>query len=155
MDGALDETFELLTLVQTGKSDLHPVVLLEAEGTGYWEEPMVGFIKEQQLARGLISESDLALFYHTNVAQDAAEHIWHFYGNYHSSRYSGGRLVLRLNEEPSDETIEKLNDDFADIVVEGKIERVGASAAEMDDVDAIDLTASRSSSIGGISAGCG
>ncbi len=136
--GTLDETFELLTLVQTGKSDLHPVVLLEAEGTGYWE-PMMGFIREQQLARGLISESDLALFFQTTDAQAAAEHMWHFYGNYHSSRYSGGRLVLRLNEEPSNETIEKLNEDFADIVVDGTIEKVGPSAAELEDTDALHL----------------
>jgi uncharacterized protein (TIGR00730 family) len=136
--GTLDETFELLTLVQTGKSDLHPVVLLEAEGTGYWGA-MIEFIKDQQLARGLISESDLALFLHTTEARIAAEHIWHFYGNYHSSRYSGGKLVLRLNEEPSDETIEVLNREFADIVVEGQIERVGASAAETEDSDALHL----------------
>ncbi|HJQ90774.1 MAG TPA: TIGR00730 family Rossman fold protein [Acidimicrobiia bacterium] len=136
--GTLDETFELLTLVQTGKSDLHPVVLLEAEGTGYWE-PMIGFIQDQQLARGLISDSDMALFFRTTDAQAAAEHMWHFYGNYHSSRYSGGRLVLRLNEEPSDETIETLNEDFADIVVEGAIERVAPSAAELEDTDALHL----------------
>lgn len=136
--GTLDETFELLTLVQTGKSDLHPVVLLEAEGTGYWA-PMIGFIEEQQLARGLISESDLALFLQTTEAHAAAEHIWHFYGNYHSQRYSGGRLILRLNEEPSEETLKRLNEEFADIVVEGEIEKVGASAAEMEDTDALDL----------------
>jgi uncharacterized protein (TIGR00730 family) len=136
--GTLDETFELLTLVQTGKSDLHPVVLLEAKGTGYWE-PMIGFIKEQQLARGLISESDLALFLYTTDARAASEYIWHFYGNYHSQRYSGGRLILRLNEEPSEETIARLNEEFVDIVVEGRIEKVEASAAETEDSDALHL----------------
>jgi uncharacterized protein (TIGR00730 family) len=136
--GTLDETFELLTLVQTGKSDLHPIVLLEAEGTDYWG-PMMKFITDQQLARGLISQSDLSLFLHTTDHQAAAEHIWHFYGNYHSQRYSGGRLVLRLNEEPSDATIERLNQEFADIVVDGRIERVGATAAETEDSDALHL----------------
>jgi hypothetical protein len=136
--GTLDETFELLTLVQTGKSDLHPIVLLEAEGTDYWG-PMIDFMKTQQLARGLISESDLALFLHTTDERAAAEHIWHFYSNYHSQRYAGGKLVLRLNEEPSDEVLEGLNEDFADIVVEGSIEKVAPGQAEIDDEDALDL----------------
>jgi uncharacterized protein (TIGR00730 family) len=136
--GTLDETFELLTLVQTGKSDLHPIVLLEAPGTDYWD-PMIEFITDQQLARGLISESDLNLFLHTTDHTAAAEHIWHFYGNYHSQRYSGGKLVLRLNEEPSDATIERLNEEFADIVVGGRIERVGATPAETMDSDALHL----------------
>lgn len=135
--GTLDETFELLTLVQTGKSDLHPIVLLEAEGTGYWG-PMIGFIKDQQLARGLISESDLELFLHTTDERAAAEHIWHFYSNYHSQRYAGGRLVLRLNEEPSDELLERLNEEFADIVVEGRIEKVPPIQAEIDEGDALE-----------------
>jgi uncharacterized protein (TIGR00730 family) len=136
--GTLDETFELLTLMQTGKSDLHPIVLLEAEGTGYWGA-MIEFIKGHQLARGLISESDLSIFLHTMDERAAAEHIWHFYTNYHSQRYAGGRLVLRLRERPTDELLERLNDDFADIVVEGRIERVGPNQAEIDDNDAVDL----------------
>ncbi|MGH8949039.1 MAG: TIGR00730 family Rossman fold protein, partial [Acidimicrobiia bacterium] len=136
--GTLDETFELLTLVQTGKSDLHPIVLLEAEGTDYWG-PMIEFIKEQQLARGLISESDLALFLHTTDERAAAEHIWHFYGNYHSQRYAGGKLVLRIHELPTEEILERLNEDFADIVVEGSIEVVQPSQAEIEDGDELDL----------------
>jgi len=136
--GTLDETFELLTLVQTGKSDLHPIVLLEAEGTDYWG-PMIEFMKTQQLDRGLISPSDLALFLHTTDERAAAEHIWHFYSNYHSQRYAGGKLVLRLREEPSDQMLDRLNEEFADIVVEGKIEKVPPGQAEIDEGDAVDL----------------
>jgi hypothetical protein len=136
--GTLDETFELLTLVQTGKSDLHPIVLLEAEGTDYWG-PMIEFMKTQQLDRGLISPSDLSLFLHTTDERAAAEHIWHFYSNYHSQRYAGGKLVLRLREEPSDQMLERLNEEFADIVVEGIIEKVPPGQAEIDEGDAVDL----------------
>jgi uncharacterized protein (TIGR00730 family) len=136
--GTLDETFELLTLMQTGKSDLHPIVLLEAEGTDYWGA-MIDFIRTHQLERGLISESDLAVFLHTMDVRAAAEHIWHFYANYHSQRYAGGKLVLRLREGPGDELLTALNEEFADIVVEGKIEKVGPSQAELDDGDAVDL----------------
>ena len=136
--GTLDETFELLTLMQTGKSDLHPIVLLEAEGTGYWGE-MIDFIKAQQLEKGLISESDLSIFLHTMDERAAAEHIWHFYANYHSQRYAGGRLVLRLREAPDDGLLQRLNDEFGDIVLEGRIERVGPIQAEIDDSDALGL----------------
>lgn len=136
--GTLDEAFELLTLVQTGKSDLHPIVLLEAEGTDYWG-PMIEFIKDRQLAKGLITESDLSIFLHTLDARAAAEHIWHFYANYHSQRYAGGKLILRLREGPSDDVLESLSQDFSDIVVEGRLERAEPSQAEIDDLDALDL----------------
>jgi uncharacterized protein (TIGR00730 family) len=62
--GTLDETFELLTLIQTGKSDLHPIVLIEAEGTGFWD-PLLDFISDVQAARGLISRDDMSLYLHT------------------------------------------------------------------------------------------
>ncbi len=136
--GTLDETFELLTLIQTGKSDLHPIVLLEAEGTGYWGA-MIDFIKSQQLRRGLISESDLAIFLHTMDERAAAEHIWHFYANYHSQRYAGGKLILRLRERPGDELLASLNEEFADIVAVGRIEHAELSPAELEDEDAVDL----------------
>jgi uncharacterized protein (TIGR00730 family) len=135
--GTLDEAFELLTLVQTGKSDLHPIVLLEAEGSGFWG-PLIDFIKERQLGRGLISESDLALFFHTTEAAEANNHIRHFYANYHSQRYAGGKLILRLIHGPSDEELEELNDQFKDIVIEGRIERTLPLRAEIEDDDALD-----------------
>jgi uncharacterized protein (TIGR00730 family) len=136
--GTLDEAFELLTLMQTGKSDLHPIVLLEAEGTHYWE-PLIEFMTERLVGSGLVSPSDLDIYLHTTEARAAAEHIWHFYANYHSQRYAGGRLILRLRHAPDDEKLDKLNEEFADIVVEGKIERIEPTPAEIDENDAIDL----------------
>ncbi|MGC2241592.1 MAG: TIGR00730 family Rossman fold protein [Acidimicrobiia bacterium] len=134
--GTLDETFELLTLMQTGKSDLRPIVLLEAEGSAYWG-PMIRFMKEQQLAKGLISESDLDVFLHTEDPRAAAEHIWHFYANYHSQRYAGGKLILRLRQGPDEEMLEQINRDFADIVVEGRIKAADPTPAEIEDDDAL------------------
>jgi uncharacterized protein (TIGR00730 family) len=136
--GTLDEAFELLTLMQTGKSDLHPIVLLEAEGTNYWG-PMIEFIKDRQLDKGLITASDLTIFLHTVDERAAAEHIWHFYANYHSQRYAGGKLILRMREGPDDEELANLNQEFSDIIVEGGLERVESSPAEVGDVDALDL----------------
>ncbi len=135
--GTLDEGFELLTLVQTGKSDVHPIVLMEAPGTGYWG-PIIDFMKEVQVAQGLISASDLSLFLHTTDPESAAHHIEHFYANYHSQRYHSGRLILRMRETPDDATLEELNTEFADIVVEGEIEPISATPGEIADDDALD-----------------
>ncbi len=135
--GTLDEAFELLTLIQTGKSDLHPIVLLEAPGTGYWA-PMIEFIEDRQLESGLISPSDMALFFHTHDPIEACEHIWHFYANYQSQRYAGGRLFLRLARGPDDAQLEALNEEFGDIVVEGEIERAEPSQPEISDGDSLE-----------------
>jgi uncharacterized protein (TIGR00730 family) len=135
--GTLDEAFELITLSQTGKSDLHPIVLMEAEGSDYWE-PLIDFIKDKLLAGGLISESDLHLFLHTTDAQEACDHILKFYSNYHSQRFTAGKLILRLRQAPTDDELAALNDEFADIVVEGSIERTEPNQAEIEDGDALD-----------------
>ena len=135
--GTLDEAFELLTLMQTGKSDLHPIVLLESEGSDYWE-PLIEFIKAKQLARGLVSQSDMALFFHTTDLTEASNHIRHFYANYHSQRYAGGKLILRLVRAPSEEALAEINRQFSDIVVEGQIDQTGPLPAEIDDADALE-----------------
>jgi uncharacterized protein (TIGR00730 family) len=136
--GTLDEAFELITLIQTGKSDLHPIVLLEAEGTGYWH-PLISFMRDRLLAGGMISESDLNLFRHTYDAEEACSEILKFYTNYHSQRFTAGRLILRVRQAPSEEELTLLNADFADIIVEGEIELAEPNQAEIDDEDALDL----------------
>ncbi|HEX6219703.1 MAG TPA: TIGR00730 family Rossman fold protein [Acidimicrobiia bacterium] len=136
--GTLDEAFELITLIQTGKSDLHPIVLLEAEGTGYWE-PLIGFTTKILLGKGMISDSDLALFLETTDPLEACNHILKFYTNYHSQRFTAGKLILRLRQAPTDEELAGLNEDFSDIVVEGEIERVEPNQAEIEDEDALDM----------------
>jgi hypothetical protein len=135
--GTLDEAFELITLFQTGKSDLHPIVLLEAGGTDYWDH-VIRFMRDVQLANGMISEADMSLFLHTTDAGEACHHIRHFYSNYHSQRYAGAMLILRLRKAPTDDELEKLNEDFADIVVEDRIEKVDPTPAEINDADALD-----------------
>ncbi len=135
--GTQDETFELLTLIQTGKSDLHPIVLIEAEGTGYWK-PWVSLI-ENLAAQGMISESDFELFTVMSDYEQACNHILHFYRNYHSQRYVRGDLVLRMKFDPDDVLIQELNRDFGDIVAEGSIERIDATSDEVTDDDNVDL----------------
>lgn len=135
--GTLDEGFELLTLVQTGKSDVHPIVLMEAEGAGYWD-PIMDFIENVQVAKHLVSESDRSLYFYTTDATMAADHIEHFYSNYHSQRYHSGKLILRMHRAPDDTMMEHLNQEFSDIVVDGKIVTTEPTAAEIEDDDALD-----------------
>jgi hypothetical protein len=135
--GTLDEAFELLTLIQTGKSDLHPVVMLEAPGTGYWD-PWVRLV-DTLVEQGLIAADDLNLFTVTTDLDEAIDEIRSFYTVYHSQRFVDGDLILRLNAEPSDAMVEELNDLFSDIVRAGRIEMVTATRAEIATDDQIDL----------------
>src|SRR3989441_12159732 len=97
--GTLDEAFELLTLMQTGKSHLHPIVLLDQPGGAYWTE-WLRFIDDHLLARGLISREDMFLLRRTETVDEAVDEITRFYANYQSQRYVDGRLVLRLLRLP-------------------------------------------------------
>jgi uncharacterized protein (TIGR00730 family) len=134
--GTLDELFELLTLSQTGKSDLHPIVMMEAE-SGYW--PAIDrTLKDALLTRGYIDREDVGLYHLTESVDDAVDHILGFYRIYHSQRYVEGKLVLRLSTNIPDEKVAMLSREFSDIL-RGPIERVGASSGERQDGDVPDL----------------
>jgi uncharacterized protein (TIGR00730 family) len=136
--GTLDETFELLTLIQTGKSDLHPIVLIDAPHINYWEQ-LLGFLRDVLVPRGLITAGDIDLFSVSHDPLQAAEMIIHFYANYHSQRYVDGRLVLRMHRAPDDRLLEELNGDFSGLLVSGAIDRTTPSTPEVADDDALDL----------------
>lgn len=118
--GTLDEAFECLTLMQTGKSVLLPLVLIDQPGGDYWLS-WEAYIKDHLLSAGLISPGDFNLYTITDRVDVACEAIASFYRVYHSSRYVGDRLVIRLNSELSDESIEYLNQHFSDLLVSGEI----------------------------------
>jgi uncharacterized protein (TIGR00730 family) len=136
--GTLDEAFELLTLMQTGKSDVHPVALLDEPGGTYWKE-WLRFIEEHLLARGLISREDLTLMRHTETVEQAVDEVVGFYANYQSQRYVDGMLVLRMLRLPPADAIGKLAVTFADILRTPRIEPVEASRREIEDADALEL----------------
>ncbi len=135
--GTMDETFELLTLVQTGKSDLHPIVLLEPEGMGYWEQ-WQQFVQENLVAKGMISAEDQFLYKVTSDPVVAADEICRFYANYQSQRYVKGILVLRLDKAPDDDRLRQLNEEFADILVDGEITVIPPTEAEVADGDSLE-----------------
>jgi len=136
--GTLDEAFELLTLVQTGKSYPAPIVLLDSEGSTYWDG-WKRFVTDELLAGGNIGEADTALYFHTHDPGEAARYVCHFYSAYHSIRYVGKRLIVRLNRSVSNETIATLNDEFGDIIVSGVLERAEPTEAEQRDDDHLNL----------------
>ena len=136
--GTQDETFELLTLTQTGKSTIHPIVLMEAEGSSYWDG-WLDFVRGTLIEQGMIAPDDLALFTHTSDIDVAAAEIVRFFANYHSQRFVGDRLVLRLKFSPDPALVERLNDEFADLLASGRIEAITATDAEVADGDHVDL----------------
>jgi uncharacterized protein (TIGR00730 family) len=133
--GTLDEAMETLTLVQTGKRNPLPIVLLDAPAGSYWSD-WIGFVKKQLLAKDYVDEFDLNLFESVDAVDDAVERIHRFYRRYHSLRYVGDQLLIRL-QSPVDETvIRDLKDRFFDILsADGDIYLSGPFPEEMDEPD--------------------
>jgi uncharacterized protein (TIGR00730 family) len=136
--GTLDETYELLTLVQTGKALPVPIVLLDTPGGTYWRG-WQRFVDEEVAGSGMISDPDRSLYCVTDSVDEALAEVERFYRNYHSLRYVGERLVLRLRAEPTDDEVAGLAEAFADIITRGTIERTGPLPPEVSGDDNLDL----------------
>ena len=134
--GTMDETFELLTLVQTGKTEPSPIVLLDIPGGTYWES-FWSFIDEELVSRHYIRPVDRALVRVTDDIGVAVEELTSFFSNYHSVRFVGGDLVVRMLRLPDD--LEAINEEFADIVVKGRIEAAEPAGDEVRDRDHLEL----------------
>jgi hypothetical protein len=119
--GTLDESFELLTLLQTGKAQPAPVVLLEVPEGSYWHA-WESFVTDEVAARGLIGRDDANLYLVTDDVIGAAAEIIGFYRNYHSLRWVGDRLVVRLQAPPTLAEVAALSEEFAGICTHGGIE---------------------------------
>jgi len=132
--GTLDEGLEVLTLLQTGKHDMMPVVLLDEPGGDYWKQ-FDDFIRRRLLARGMIDADDLSLYRMTDRADEAVSEILGFFRVYHSMRYVRSRLVFRLRETPSAERLEAINDRFRDILTEGRFVLGEPLPEERDETD--------------------
>ena len=121
--GTMDEGFEVLTLIQTGKSVPIPIVFIDSKGSNYWTA-WQEYVEKQLLARGLISHNDLRLYKITSDIDDAVHEVRHFYSNYHSLRYVRHDLVLRLQHRPTEAQLNEIRRNFADISADGTF-RVG------------------------------
>lgn len=132
--GTLDEHFEVLTLVQTGKSAIVPIVLMEGAGGGYWAH-WNEYVERSLLGNRFISEDDLNLFYIADSPADAAAHVARFYRNYHSSRYVRDDLVIRIQRPLDPGDVARLNEEFASLVRSGSITQRGPLEVETDHLD--------------------
>jgi uncharacterized protein (TIGR00730 family) len=130
--GTLDEGLEVLTLVQTGKRDMIPIVLLDEPGGDYWHT-FDRFIRQELLARGLISPEDLRLYRLTDRVEEATAEILDFFRVYHSMRYVHGKLVMRLRQAPTDAMLGEINTQFSDILAEGRFETSGPLPEEKEE----------------------
>ncbi len=136
--GTLDEMFELLTLTQTGKGIPVPIVLLDAPGDPYWEG-VNSFIREQLVARRLVSADDTGLYTITDDCDVACRVIEGFYANFDSIRTVGSWLVVRIRQAPTDDQLAELNARFGHLVKQGRIERAEPFKVEKRDDDKVDL----------------
>ncbi len=129
--GTQDELFEALTLVQTGKSNIIPIVLVDGEGGVYWQH-WQNYIEENLKRNGWISPPDTRLFHRASSIQDAVEHVVRFYRVYHSSRYVGEKLVIRLQSPIRESDLELLTNEFQPLLASGGIEATSALPEEED-----------------------
>lgn len=120
--GTQDEGFEAITLVQTGKTSPVPIVMCDEPGGTYWQHWRT-YVEAELLGNAMIDPEDTGLFYLTDNAEDAVEHIVRFYRCYHSSRWVGDDFVMRLMHPLSPALLAEINKDFADILLGGKYEQ--------------------------------
>jgi hypothetical protein len=137
--GTHDEAFESLTLIQTGKTHIFPVVLVDEPGGNYWKR-WEEFVREDLLARGYISKEDLSLYKVTDSVEDAVAEVVNFHRVYHSMRYVRGDLVLRLHRPLPDDVLESVRERFADIVVGGTYTQTGMLPQEANEPELAHLT---------------
>ena len=136
--GTMDEAFEVLTLLQTGKTHPFPVVLVDEPGGTYWAT-WRRFLENSLLASGMISAEDFSLFRITSSVEEAVREIRGYYRVFHSMRYSGRGLVIRIREPLAPDALAALNRDFRDLLAEGTISQGSALPEEADEPEIADL----------------
>lgn len=136
--GTLDEAFELLTLLQTGKAEPAPIVLLDVPGGSYWKG-WERFVVEQVYGRALADVSDAHLYRITDDVDQAIDELLRFHRNYHSRRFVGSTMVIRLRHAPGDADLSRLSGEFADICSPRGIWRTEPLGAERASGDHLEL----------------
>jgi uncharacterized protein (TIGR00730 family) len=136
--GTMDEGYEALTLMQTGKSQLMPLVLVDRPGGTFWKT-WDKHVREHLLRDELISPDDLHLYHITDNTDEAVKVITRFYRNFQSTRFVKDQFIIRLKHAPTDSAIEALNEDFADIIIGPPIRRIEPTPEEREDGDHLDL----------------
>jgi uncharacterized protein (TIGR00730 family) len=136
--GTMDEGYEALTLMQTGKSQLMPLVLIDRPGGTYWKTWDKN-VREHLLRDHLISPDDLNLYQITDDTDQAVKLITRFYRNFHSSRFVKDLFVIRMKHAPTESAIQAMNEDFADIISGAEIRLMDPAPEEVEHDDHLDL----------------
>jgi uncharacterized protein (TIGR00730 family) len=136
--GTHDELTEALTLAQTGKSQIVPIVLMDLPGRLYWTQ-WQAFLRDAMLSRGYITGEEFSFFRIVDSAEAAAGEIETFYRNFHSYRFVRRDLVIRLNHPPAQALIDRLNQTFTDILTGGVITATEALPDEANDPGTVGL----------------
>lgn len=136
--GTMDEGYEALTLMQTGKSQLMPLVLIDRPGGTYWKT-WDKHVREHLLRDELISPDDLNLYRITDSTDEAVKLITRFYRNFHSTRFVKDQFIIRLKHAPTDTAIQAMNEDFADIISGEPMRSIKPTLEEQDDDDQLGL----------------
>jgi uncharacterized protein (TIGR00730 family) len=136
--GTMDEGYEALTLMQTGKAQLMPLVLIDRPGGTFWKTWDQN-IRQQLLRDHLISPDDLKLYHITDDVDDAVKVITRFYRNFHSTRFVKDLFIIRLKHAPTETAIQAMNEDFADIIVGPAIQRIDPTPEEIEGADHLEL----------------
>jgi len=130
--GTMDEGFEVLTLVQTGKSVPCPIVMVDHKGSEFWKA-WHQYVIDHLLASRLISEEDLHLYKVTDNVDEAVTEVTTFYKNYHSVRYSREELIMRIKKAPDEAQLAHIERTWGSICVSGKFRVSGALPVENDE----------------------
>jgi hypothetical protein len=136
--GTQDEGFEALTLMQTGKSQIVPVVLLDKPNGHYWET-WRRFIQNDLLGAGLVSQSDFHLFKVVHDVEEAVAEVLKFYRVFHSYRWVRERMVIRINRRLTPLSLEALNEKFASLLATDRIQQTAALPEEHEETKLADL----------------
>jgi uncharacterized protein (TIGR00730 family) len=136
--GTMDEGYEAITLMQTGKSQLMPLVLMDKPGGTYWKTWDKN-VREHLLRNKLISPDDLNLYQIADDTDEAVKIVARFYRNFDSTRFVREQFVIRMKNAPSPSALAALNEDFGDITMGGKIEIVKPTPEEVEDKDRLEL----------------
>jgi uncharacterized protein (TIGR00730 family) len=138
--GTLDEAMETLTLLQTGKRDPIPLVLVDEPGGTYWSR-WLQFFEEELLAQDYITPSDFYLFERVDSVDAAVQRIDRFYRRYHSLRYIENQLVIRLTSNIDQQSVNELKNRFSDILIpQGNIYLSGPLPPEADEPEIANLS---------------
>ena len=130
--GTLDEALEVLTLIQTGKSPLVPIVLLDQPDGRYWDGALQ-FMREQLQDHHYILPSDLRLMRLVHSSEEAVQEIARFYRNYHSSRWLKDKYVIRMNHPLNEAALLTLDKEFRDLCISGDFQQQPMCASESDE----------------------